>query len=130
VNTIVLDSSAALAHILQERGGERVRQLLAAGNASVLMSAVNWCETLTRARKLTRIIDSDRMAAVLPRVQAVAFDRNQAEIAAAYASSNQFLSLGDRACLALAKSHGATAWTADQVWARASVDVSIELIRT
>ncbi len=39
------------------------------------------------------------------------------------------LSLGDRACLALAMSTGATAVTADRSWADLGLAVSIEVIR-
>ena len=39
------------------------------------------------------------------------------------------LSLGDRACLALARSRKATALTADRAWNRAELDIEIEFIR-
>jgi PIN domain nuclease of toxin-antitoxin system len=39
------------------------------------------------------------------------------------------LSLGDRACLALAASRGATAWTTDTEWKKLKVGVKIHLVR-
>lgn len=39
------------------------------------------------------------------------------------------LSLGDRACLSLAKFLGVPALTADQAWAKLDIGVIIELIR-
>ncbi len=39
------------------------------------------------------------------------------------------LSLGDRACLALALRKKATVWTADRVWKRLQIGVTSELIR-
>jgi len=69
------------------------------------------------------------MDAVLPGVEIIPFERDLAELAAGYAKANPFLSLGDRACLALASSLRASAWTADRIWATLSVDVSIKLIR-
>ena len=39
------------------------------------------------------------------------------------------LSLGDRACLALAERLGAVAVTADKAWAREKLSVAVELIR-
>ena len=56
-------------------------------------------------------------------------DSHLAELAAQYALVSRTLSLGDRACLALAKSWGATAWTADRIWAQCSLDVPVQLIR-
>jgi PIN domain nuclease of toxin-antitoxin system len=39
------------------------------------------------------------------------------------------LSLGDRACLALAKALSGTAVTADRNWARIGLDIDVRLIR-
>jgi PIN domain nuclease of toxin-antitoxin system len=39
------------------------------------------------------------------------------------------LSLGDRACLALARTLGATALTTDRAWRAVDVGVAIEVIR-
>jgi PIN domain nuclease of toxin-antitoxin system len=40
------------------------------------------------------------------------------------------LSLGDRACLALARRLGVSALTAEQAWGKLKLDVSVEVIRT
>ena len=45
------------------------------------------------------------------------------------ATRGQGLSLGDRACLALAHRLGATALTTDRAWSRVDVGVAIEVIR-
>lgn len=39
------------------------------------------------------------------------------------------LSLGDRACLALAQASGLPALTADRAWAELALDIAVELIR-
>ena len=39
------------------------------------------------------------------------------------------LSLGDRACLALARTRGKPAVTADRAWAELDVDITVRLIR-
>jgi PIN domain nuclease of toxin-antitoxin system len=62
-------------------------------------------------------------------VKLIPFDKAAAELAAGYALVSQALSLGDRACLALAKINHATAWTADRVWIQFKLDVPVELIR-
>jgi PIN domain nuclease of toxin-antitoxin system len=52
------------------------------------------------------------------------------EASALYIETKAFgLSLGDRACLALAKRQQVTVWTADKVWKKLKVDVPVELIR-
>jgi len=52
-----------------------------------------------------------------------------AELAASYAKVSRALSLGDRACLALARINHATAWTSDQLWMQLALNVPVELIR-
>lgn len=126
---IVLDSSAALAHILQENGGERVTSALRAGEYEFAMSSVNWCETLTRLQRDSDCIDGEDLARMLPGVSVIAFDREHAEQAAAFSRLDSSVSLGDRACLALAQSRKATVWTADRLWARIKTGVPTELLR-
>ena len=115
--------------ILGERGGERVRAMIQSGKTSVEISSVNWCEVLTRLQRDSLLVDGERMDAMLPGVEVLPFTRDVAEAASGLARIDRSLSLGDRACLALAKMLGATAWTADRVWTKLPMDVSIELIR-
>lgn len=133
MNRIVLDASAVLAMILNEPGGERVDALLDAlelgSDAEVFISSVNWCEILTRMRREKLNLSGERLAAVLARVELVPFVRAEAEIAAAFSSVNQALSLGDRSCLALAKCKQATAWTTERLWRVCDLDIPVELIR-
>lgn len=130
---IVLDSAAVLAMIQGEPGGERVEALLDAlepgADVQVAISAVNWCEVLTRIERDTGSVTAEDLTAALAGVELVPFDKEAAELAAGYARVNQALSLGDRACIALAKANRATAWTADRVWAQFKLDVPVELIR-
>lgn len=116
-----------------EPGGERVEALLDAlepgADVQVAISAVNWCEVLTRIERDTGSVTAEDLTAALAGVELVPFDKEAAELAAGYARVNQALSLGDRACIALAKANRATAWTADRVWAQFKLDVPVELIR-
>ena len=61
----------------------------------------------------------------------VPFDARQAIIASDLRPSTRHLglSLGDRACLALANSLGAPVMTADRAWAALDVGISITVIR-
>lgn len=133
MNRIVLDSAAVLAMIQREAGGERVEALLDAmevgADVEVAISSVNWCEILTRTQRDHRGVTAEELSAALAGIEIVPFDKEAAEIAASYARSSRALSLGDRACLALAKIKHATAWTADRIWAQVKLDVPVELIR-
>jgi len=133
VNRIVLDSSAVLAMIQGERGGERVEAILdsveAGADLEIYVSWVNWCEVLTRSRRDNPEVTAEELIAALAGVDLVPFAGAAAELAANYAQVSQALSLGDRACLALARSLQATAWTPEGLWARCALDVPVELIR-
>ncbi len=133
MNRIVLDASAVLAMILNEPGGERLDTLLDAvelgSDIEIFISSVNWCEILTRMLRENLSISGERLLAVLAGVELVPFGRSEAEVASAYVNISRALSLGDRACLALAKSKQATAWTAERLWSQYQLDVPVELIR-
>lgn len=66
---------------------------------------------------------------MLPGVEVVAFSRLEAEVAAEFAKRSGALSLGDRACLALAHARNATAWTTDKIWTQVKVGTPIEILR-
>lgn len=133
MNRIVLDSAAVLAMVQGESGGERVDALLDAleqdSDVEVFISSVNWCEVLTRIQRDYPALTSSELMTALASVELVPFDKTAAEVAAGYALVSQALSLGDRACLALAKIKQATAWTADRIWLQFNLDVPVELIR-
>ncbi len=133
MNSIVLDASAVLAMIQGEPGGERVAFLLDSielgADVKVSIGSVNWCEVLTRTRRDYNGMTVEELTAALAGVELVPFDKACAELAAAYASVNRALSLGDRACLALAKIKQATAWTTERLWSQCKLDVPVELIR-
>lgn len=124
---VVLDASALLALLLQEKGADTV--LAAMQNSRI--SSVNFCETMTRA--IERGYPGSVVQAQIDRsdVTITPFDAHQAVIAADLrpATRHLGLSLGDRACLALAKSLDAPVITADRAWASLDVGVSITVIR-
>jgi len=124
---VVLDASALLAYINGEPGAEAVEAVL----GEAMISAVNLAETATklalkggsRDRPLALLTDAE--------LEVVAFDRALAEETGALAAFTRTwgLSLGDRACLALAKRERTTAMTADHAWSRLDIGVDIQLIR-
>jgi PIN domain nuclease of toxin-antitoxin system len=103
--------------------------LLRAQKASVAMSSVNWCETLTRLQRDSPAVNPKKLTSMLPGVEVVAFSQSEAELAAEFAKRSGVLSLGDRACLALAHARKATAWTTDKIWTRVQAGVPIEILR-
>lgn len=133
MNRIVLDSSAVLALILNEPGGERVSVLLDAldrgDQVSAILSSVSWCEILTRLYRDNQAMTTEDLSALLAGVDIQPFDRETADRAAELARLNPSLSLGDRACLALASARQATAWTTDKIWARIKNGPDLEVLR-
>ena len=127
VAEVVLDASALLAILLGEPGGEVVRPHL----LGAVMSAVNYSEVLDRTARLTGSLESARRNVDRQRIEVVPFDAEQAAVAASLVPTTRTygLSLGDRSCLALGVSRGATVLTADQVWAKLNLDVPIVIIR-
>ncbi len=123
----VLDASALLALLNGEPGAEAVEPLL--NRAAV--SSVNLCEVASRL--VDRGLDRDEVREVLGVVAVAAvheFDRTAAELAAELRRSVPYsLSLGDRACMALAQVLGVPAVTADRGWMQVQAGVEVRLIR-
>lgn len=125
--TYVLDASALLAWLHGEPGGERVPALL--DGASV--SAVNWCEVVQKALQRGANVDGMLDDVREMGLNVEPFTAAQADRAAVLwaQSRQQGLSLGDRACIALAIELSATALTTDRRWAQLGLDAAIEFLR-
>lgn len=126
---VILDASAVLAYLNGEPGADRVAAYV--GNARI--SAVNVAEVETQLMLHGAPLDVVRTVLDLVGLDVVDFDRELADIAAGLAvPSRQFgLSLGDRACLALAMRDGKPAVTADRAWKKLDLDgLQIEMIRS
>jgi len=127
VNKVVLDASALLALLNDETGADLVRELL----PDALISTVNLAEVATRLSLLGMAGEQIREVLTLLGLNMAPFDEEQAFLAGSFAAQTHSLglSLGDRACLALASATGATAVTADHIWKDSGLGVRIQLVR-
>ena len=127
MDEVVLDSSAIIAVLREEPGASLVRSSL--GRAII--------NTVTLAEVVTKLADSGRSENAIQNtladldIRVVPFDQDQAFRAGMLrpVTRKDGLSLGDRACLALAQSTALTVLTADRAWADIPVDINIQLIR-
>ena len=127
-NKIVVDTSAIIALINREKGAEIVEKHL----DSSIISSVNFSELLTVLQREV-FKDSREFFELIKSafLHIENFDSKQAEIAASLdkITKDYGLSLGDRACLALAKSKNLPVLTADKAWKSLEIGVKIQLIR-
>lgn len=127
MNKVVMDASAVLALLNEEPGCEVVEKYL----PDAVLSAVNLSEVLAMLSKIDLAAkEAEEMLTRLIK-EIVPFDQKQAAIAASMKKNTkaQGLSLGDRACLALAKLENLPALTADRAWIKAEHQIKIILVR-
>lgn len=123
----VLDSSAIMALLRRERGAEIVEARLQDG----LVSAVNYAEVIGKLIDLGAPAEVAVATAGRLGVAVVVLDEIVATRAGVLRGTTRArgLSLGDRACLALADATGLPALTADRAWADLDLGVEVVLIR-
>ena len=123
----VLDSSALLCLLNGEAGAERVAEAL----PFAVIGAVNLAEVVTKLRECGLSAEEVEEALggfnldVRPFTAVQAYSTGQLR----QSTRSQGLSLGDRACLALAVELGAPALTADQAWGKVDASAAVEVIR-
>jgi PIN domain nuclease of toxin-antitoxin system len=122
---VVLDASAVLALLHEEPGADEVEVLL----DGALLSAVNLSEVIQKAEQ--HGVNTEGLEYDLEALGIVLrdFDVAVARPAADLWVRGSGLSLGDRACLALASQTGCTAVTADTRWARTGLPVDVRFVR-
>lgn len=128
MSRVVLDASALLALLNQERGAEKLTPELLSGAAT---STVNLAEVHSKlvARGLSP--DDAWEATMTPVSDAVPFTSEHARLAGDLVAKTRplGLSLGDRACLALGLALKLPVYTADKSWKKLKVGVRIQVIR-
>jgi ribonuclease VapC len=123
----VLDASAILAAYLNERGGEAVLEIVEGS----LVSAVNYSEVLSKALDQGDVFNvaARKLLAmgfiVVPHDEALALRTGELR----QWTKSRGLSIGDRACLALAERERLPALTADRSWMGLDLPIEIRVIR-
>jgi len=122
----ILDASAVLAYLQNEKGKEKVEAIL----ETSAIGRVNVTEVLTKLIEKGMSFENAKEIFDNLDLQIIEFDENQSLKAAELRLLNNHLglSLGDRCCLALAILGNLPAVTADKNWAGLNV-CKIEVIR-
>jgi ribonuclease VapC len=127
VSEIVLDASALMVVLREEPGAATVEAVL--DHAAI--SAVNLSEVQAKLVERGTAAELAWSSLIDLDLEVIDFDAAQAKVAGDLRSLThaQGLSLGDRACLALAQVLGLPAMTADRAWAGMEVGIEIRSVR-
>jgi PIN domain nuclease of toxin-antitoxin system len=125
---VILDASALITLLSEEKGHEVVASIL----PKSIMSSVNVAEVakfLIEKRGLSKEEVSNIIHSLIEKI--MSFDTKLALTSADIISQTKSLglSLGDRACLALAISTGYTVYSSDKIWSQLELDCKIVVIR-
>lgn len=133
MSNFVLDASALLAYLREEPGTETVENAFVRG---VYISIVNWAEVISKIAELgenpevlIRTLENENLLG--NRLQILPFTEEDALAVARLRplTRSAGLSLGDRACIALARRLELPILTCDRTWASLSLSVVVNLIR-
>lgn len=123
----ILDASALLAHIRGEPGSEPVAEIA----VDAFMSTVNLAEVFSKL--LERTLTAEQADEIIYRYGfgVVPFDERLARRVGELrpATKTLGLSLGDRACLALAQREGLPVVTTDRNWTKLTLGIEIKVVR-
>ncbi|MDD5095270.1 MAG: type II toxin-antitoxin system VapC family toxin [Dehalococcoidia bacterium] len=124
---IVVDASALLALLNSEAGADVVAESI----PEAVISAVNLSEVVGKLCAAGMPEEAIRQALQGLDLEVIPFDEEQAYGAGLLRSvtDDKGLSLGDRACLNMARRLGIPALTADRIWKELSMGTDVRLIR-
>jgi len=126
-DAFVLDASALLCLLHDEKGADRVSEALPRS----IISAVNLSEAIAKLADVG--LSPKRISAAIEALQlaVVSFDEEQAEVAGLLRPKTKRLGLsfGDRACLALGRMRKAVVLTCDNAWSSLDLGVAVEQLR-
>lgn len=124
---VVFDSSAFLALLHQEAGADRA----AAALGKAVISSVNVAEVQTKLVNGGMDEGVAWLHIAAAGCPSIPFDNDLARLTGALVRATRpfGLSLGDRACLALAIHRKATVYTTDRIWTELDLGIQVEVIR-
>jgi PIN domain nuclease of toxin-antitoxin system len=127
VTEVVLDASALIAFLREERGADKVAAVLAGS----CISAVNLAETYCKLVEYGKPLDAVAFQIERLQIPVIPFDAEQAQIAASLWNKTRAvgMSLGDRACLSLALRTSLPALTTEETWQKCDIGVKVVKIR-
>ncbi len=127
VSKVIIDTSAILAVIFEEKGADQVIPYLTVGG----VSTVNLSEVVTVALRKGAKLGEIREFLSRLSLEIIPFDTDQAYQAASLEpfSKSHDLSLGDRACLGTGLTLNRAVITADKEWRDLPLAIEIRLIR-
>ena len=123
----MLDASAVLAFLFDEKGAARVATAIPFAS----ISTVNLSEVVAKLYD-GDVREADIVASLADLdLEVVPFDQAMAVRAGSLRAATRVLglALGDRACLATAEAVGLAVLTADRAWAQLDLGLSIEILR-
>jgi ribonuclease VapC len=123
----VLDASALIAFLRREPGAEKVSAVLTRS----CISAVNLAETFGKMVEYGKRLEDVAYQVERLRIPVIPFDDEHARLAASFWKRTRLvgMSLGDRACLALALQTGLPALTTEEDWLKCDTGVQVVKIR-
>ena len=126
---VILDASAVLAYLQDESGCEKVEAVLSEGKA--IVSAVNYAEVVSKLLESGLPEPSVNVVMDNLELRIEPLDDKQAwKTGVLRMTTREFgLSLGDRACLALAHVKKLSIVTADKQWDKLKTDIKIIQLR-
>jgi ribonuclease VapC len=126
-DAFVLDASALLCLLHDEKGADRVAEALPAS----VISAVNLSEAIAKLADVG--LSAKRISAAIEALQlaVISFDEEQAALAGLLRPKTKCagLSFGDRACLALGQMRKTVVLTCDNAWSSLDLGIAVEQLR-
>lgn len=130
MSRLVLDASALLAILQEERGSEKFSAEPELLNEAA-MSTVNMAEVQGKLLKKGMPPEQAWLSILSTVPSRIALDEEQAKLAGDLLPQTRTLGLsfGDRACLALALTLRAPVYTTDRQWAKLNLGIKVHIMR-